>query len=118
LIAPEKRPLIDHTPSAIAEPTMECMFGSGKPRQPDAIPKHGIPELLPPHGSGALKTTAASDLAALADTLDLLVDRPVLRVHGSVARAGWTGCRCAAGARSNAGTRTSAGGPAAGAARS
>jgi hypothetical protein len=47
LIAPEKRPLIDHTLSAIAEPTMECMFGSGKPRQPDAIPKDGMPELLP-----------------------------------------------------------------------
>jgi len=48
LIAPEKRPLIDHALSAIAEPTMECMFGSGKPRQPDAIPKDGMPELLPP----------------------------------------------------------------------
>jgi hypothetical protein len=48
LIAPEKRPLIDRTLSAIAEPTIDCMFGSGKPRQPDKIPKDGIPELLPP----------------------------------------------------------------------
>lgn len=48
LIAPEKRPLIDHTLSAIAEPTIECMFGSGKPRQPDKNPKDGMPELPPP----------------------------------------------------------------------
>jgi hypothetical protein len=48
LIAPEKRPLIDHTLSALAEPTIECMFGSGKPRQPDKVPKDGMPELPPP----------------------------------------------------------------------
>jgi len=48
LIAPEKRPLIDHTLSAIAEPTMQCMFGTGKPRQPEKIPKDGMPELFPP----------------------------------------------------------------------
>jgi hypothetical protein len=41
LIAPEKRPWIDHTLSAIAEPTMDCMFGSGKPKEADAIPKDG-----------------------------------------------------------------------------
>jgi len=44
LIAPEKRPLIDHTLSAIAEPTMQCMFDTGKPRQPDKAPKDGLPE--------------------------------------------------------------------------
>src|SRR3954467_3244627 len=44
LIAPEKRPLIDHTLSAIAEPTMQCMFDTGKPRQPDTILKDGAPE--------------------------------------------------------------------------
>jgi hypothetical protein len=45
LIAAEKRPLIDHTLSAIAEPTMECMFGSGKPREADKIPIDGLPKL-------------------------------------------------------------------------
>jgi hypothetical protein len=48
LIAPEKRPLIDHILSAIAEPTMECMFGGGKPREADKIPKNGAPTLPPP----------------------------------------------------------------------
>jgi hypothetical protein len=45
LIAPEKRPLIDHTLSAIAEPTMECMFGSGKAREADKIPIDGLSNL-------------------------------------------------------------------------
>ena len=45
LIAAEKRPLIDHTLSAIAEPTMECMFGSGKPREADKIPIDGLPNM-------------------------------------------------------------------------
>jgi hypothetical protein len=45
LIAAEKRPLIDHTLSAIAEPTMECMFGSGKPREADRIPIDGLPNM-------------------------------------------------------------------------
>jgi hypothetical protein len=43
LIAREKRPWIDHILSAIAEPTMECMFGNGKPREADQIPKDGAP---------------------------------------------------------------------------
>jgi hypothetical protein len=45
LIAAEKRPLIDHTLSAIAEPTMECMFGSGKPREADKVPIDGLPNM-------------------------------------------------------------------------
>jgi hypothetical protein len=45
LIAAEKRPLINHTLSAIAEPTMECMFGSGKPRETDKIPVDGLPNV-------------------------------------------------------------------------
>jgi hypothetical protein len=45
LIAAEKRPLVDHTLSAIAEPTMECMFGSGKPKEADKIPIDGLPNV-------------------------------------------------------------------------
>jgi hypothetical protein len=45
LIAAEKRPLIDHTLSAIAESTMECMFGSGKPREADKVPIDGLPNV-------------------------------------------------------------------------
>jgi hypothetical protein len=48
LIAAEKRPLIDHTLSAIAQPTMECMFGSGKAKEPDLIPKDGATNTPPP----------------------------------------------------------------------
>jgi hypothetical protein len=48
LIAPPKRLLIDHTLSQIAGPTMECMFGSGKPKEADKIPKDGLPTVPPP----------------------------------------------------------------------
>jgi hypothetical protein len=41
LISAEKRPQIDRTLSAIARPTMACMFGSGEPREADKIPKDG-----------------------------------------------------------------------------
>jgi hypothetical protein len=34
--------------SQIAEPTMECMFGSGKPKEADKIPKDGLPAVPPP----------------------------------------------------------------------
>jgi len=47
LLSAEKRTLIDHTLSAIARPTMTCMFGSGEPREPDRIPKDGVPNTLP-----------------------------------------------------------------------
>jgi hypothetical protein len=33
-LPPEKRPLISHTMTAIAEPTMQCMFGSGQAKKP------------------------------------------------------------------------------------
>jgi hypothetical protein len=45
LISADKRPLIDQTLSAIAEPTMECMFGSGKPKEVGKIPKDGPPNV-------------------------------------------------------------------------
>jgi hypothetical protein len=48
LIAPKKRPSIDHVLSAIAKPTMDCMFGSGKAKEPDQIPKDGAPSAPPP----------------------------------------------------------------------
>jgi hypothetical protein len=48
LIAPSKRLMIDRTLSQIAEPTMECMFGTGKPKQPDRILTDGPPALPPP----------------------------------------------------------------------
>jgi hypothetical protein len=48
LIAPEKRPSIDHVLSAIAKPTMDCMFGSGKAKEPDPIPKDGALSAPPP----------------------------------------------------------------------
>jgi hypothetical protein len=48
LISAEKRPLIDRTLSAIARPTMACMFGSGEPKQTDKIPKDGAPGAPPP----------------------------------------------------------------------
>jgi hypothetical protein len=48
LIAPPKRLLIDRLLSQIAEPTIECMFGSGKPKQADEIPKDGLPAVPPP----------------------------------------------------------------------
>ena len=41
-----KRPVIDHL-SAIAEPTMACMFGNGKPKENDKIPKDGAPKEPP-----------------------------------------------------------------------
>jgi hypothetical protein len=44
----EKRPLIDRTLTAIARPTMTCMFGSGEPKEPDKIPKDGAPNALLP----------------------------------------------------------------------
>lgn len=47
LISAEKRPLIDRTLSAIAEPTMACMFGNGKPKETDKIPKDGAPKEPP-----------------------------------------------------------------------
>lgn len=43
LISAEKRPQIDRTLSAIARPTMACMFGSGEPKEADKIPKDGAP---------------------------------------------------------------------------
>lgn len=44
----EKRPLIGRTMSAIAEPTMECMFGSGRVKKaPDKIPIDGLPGMPP-----------------------------------------------------------------------
>ena len=43
LISAEKRPLIDRTLSAIARPTMACMFGNGEPKETDKIPKDGAP---------------------------------------------------------------------------
>jgi hypothetical protein len=48
LISAEKQPSIDHILSAIAEPTMACMFGSGKPKETDKIPKDGAPNAPPP----------------------------------------------------------------------
>jgi hypothetical protein len=48
LISAEKRPLIDRTLSAIAKPTMACMFGSGEPKETDKIPKDGAPPPPPP----------------------------------------------------------------------
>jgi hypothetical protein len=48
LISAEKRPLIDRTLSAIAKPTIACMFGSGEPKEADKIPKDGAaPPPLP-----------------------------------------------------------------------
>jgi hypothetical protein len=47
LSATEKRPFVDHTLSSIAEPTMECMFGSGKPKETDKIPKDGAQKEQP-----------------------------------------------------------------------
>jgi hypothetical protein len=47
LISVEKRPLIDRTLSAIAEPTMACMFGNGKPKVTDKILKDGAPKEPP-----------------------------------------------------------------------
>ena len=47
-LPPEKRPLIGRTMTAIAEPTMECMFGSGQAKRPvDKIPVDGLPSMLP-----------------------------------------------------------------------
>lgn len=44
----EKRALVGRTMSAIAEPTMECMFGSGRvKRTPDKIPIDGLPSMPP-----------------------------------------------------------------------
>jgi hypothetical protein len=48
LISAEKRPLIDRTLSAIARPTMACMFGSGELKETDKIPKDGAPPPPPP----------------------------------------------------------------------
>ncbi|MEH2482765.1 hypothetical protein V1282_006122 [Nitrobacteraceae bacterium AZCC 2146] len=47
-LPPEKRPLIGRTMTAIAEPTMECMFGNGQvKRAADKIPIDGFPSMLP-----------------------------------------------------------------------
>lgn len=44
----EKRALIGRTMSAIAEPTMECMFGSGRVKKAlDKIPIDGLPAMPP-----------------------------------------------------------------------
>lgn len=44
----EKRPLVSRTMTAIAEPTMECMFGSGRTAKADAgIPPGVIPPMPP-----------------------------------------------------------------------
>jgi hypothetical protein len=48
LLSAERRPLIDRTLSAIARPTMACMFGSGEPKETDKIPKDGAPPKEPP----------------------------------------------------------------------
>ena len=48
LIAPPKRLLVDRMLSQIAEPTMDCMFGSGKPKPAEKIPTDGPPSLPPP----------------------------------------------------------------------
>ncbi|MET0722168.1 MAG: hypothetical protein ABWY64_15205 [Tardiphaga sp.] len=47
-LPPEKRPLIGRTMTAIAEPTMECMFGSGQIKKAsDNIPIDGLPSMPP-----------------------------------------------------------------------
>lgn len=44
----EKWPLIGRTMTAIAEPTLECMFGNGPTKRAvDAIPMDGIPGMPP-----------------------------------------------------------------------
>ena len=48
LIAAEKRSSIDRALSAIAEPTMTCMFGNGKPKEADQIPKDRMSPKEPP----------------------------------------------------------------------
>jgi hypothetical protein len=47
MLPEEKRPLIDRTLTAIARPTMTCMFGNGELREPDKIPKDGAPNAPP-----------------------------------------------------------------------
>jgi hypothetical protein len=47
-LPPEKRPLIGRTMTAIAEPTIECMFGNGQAKKAtEKIPVDGLPSMLP-----------------------------------------------------------------------
>lgn len=44
----EKWPLIEQTMTAIAEPTLECMFGDGSAKRAvEAIPPDGVPAMPP-----------------------------------------------------------------------
>jgi hypothetical protein len=44
----EKRQMIESTMTAIAEPTMQCMFGSGtEGRKPHDVPLDGLPAMPP-----------------------------------------------------------------------
>ena len=46
-LPPEKRPLIEHTMTAIAEPTLDCMFGNGPAKRSlEAVPIDGLPAML------------------------------------------------------------------------
>ena len=47
-LPPEKRPLVGRTMTAIAEPAMECLFGSGQLKKAaDNIPVDGLPGMPP-----------------------------------------------------------------------
>ena len=47
-LPPEKRPLIGHTMTAIAEPTLDCMFGNGPAKRSlEAVPIDGLPAMPP-----------------------------------------------------------------------
>jgi hypothetical protein len=47
-LPPEKRPLIGRTMTAIAEPTLDCMFGDGPSKRAiETVPMDGLPTLPP-----------------------------------------------------------------------
>lgn len=47
-LQPEKRPLIGPTMTAIAEPTLDCMFGNGPTKRAvELLPMDGLPTLPP-----------------------------------------------------------------------
>lgn len=47
-LPPEKRPLIERTMTAIAEPTLDCMFGNGPAKRSlEAMPIDGLPAMPP-----------------------------------------------------------------------
>jgi len=47
-LPPEKRPLIGRTMTAIAEPTLDCMFGNGPAKRAlESLPMDGLPAMPP-----------------------------------------------------------------------